>query len=224
MATLQAQVRSSGKANRLRREGQIPAVVYGPTIQSMSVAVDERDLRALFAKVTRSTRIGLAIAGDGVHEEIDVFIKAIQYDPITDAPVHVDFYHPDTGQPLRLSVPVRYVGEAAGVKSGGVLNIQFRAVPVHGLSKDIPALLTVDVSQLELHDSVRVRDLDFGGVEPLLPPERTLVTVLAPRGLEVTEVEEALEGEEGEEAAEGEPSDAEAGDAEETTPDGGAEE
>jgi large subunit ribosomal protein L25 len=213
MATLHAQARSAGKANALRRDGKIPAVLYGPTIESQALAVDARELRALFAKVTRSTRIDLAIGENGDEKTFDVFVKAIQYDPITDNPVHVDFYHPDTGHPLRLYVPIKVTGEAKGVKAGGVLNVIFRTVRVHGLPKDIPALLTVDVTDLDLHDAVRVRDLDFGEVEPLLPPERTLVTVLAPRGIEVVEEEELEEGElvaaEGEEAAEGEAPDAE---------------
>jgi len=196
MATLNAQVREAGKANRLRLQGQVPAVVYGPTMESLPLAIEERELRALFAKVTRSTRINLSVGEGDDARSMDVFVKAIQYDSTTDRPTHVDFYHADEGRPLKLNVPIKTVGEAEGVKSGGVLNVIARTVRVLGLPKDIPPIITIDVSELDLHDSVRIKDIDFGGVEPLLPPERTLVTVLAPRGIEVevTAAEEELEG------------------------------
>jgi len=116
---------------------------------------------------------------------------------VTDEPLHVDFYHPEVGVPLKLHVPVKTVGESPGVKAGGILNVLFNTIRVHGLPKDIPHLITIDVSGLDLGDSIRVSDLDFGNVEPLLPPERAIVTVIAPRGYAVTEVEEEAVGEEG---------------------------
>jgi large subunit ribosomal protein L25 len=206
MPVLKAQLRKKEKANALRREGFVPAVVYGPTIESMSLAIGEKDLQALFARITRSSRIDLSIKDGRKTNKLDVFVKAIQYDPITDEPAHVDFYHPDVGHPLKLHVPLKVVGESPGVKAGGVLNVLFRTVRVHGLPKNIPHLVTADVSDLEVGEALRVRDLDFGEVEPLLPPERALVTVVAPRRVEVIEVEEELEEELEEEAvAEEEP-------------------
>lgn len=196
MHTLEAKTRPSGKASVLRRQGIVPAVVYGPAIESTPIAIARRDLLVLFSKVTRSSRISLKLQGDGKPQEMDVFIKVIDYDPITDEPVHVDFYHPEAKHPLKLSVPTKIVGEAKGAKSGGILNVQFRTIPVHGMPKDIPHLLTIDVSDLEVGDSIHVSDLDFGKVTPLLPPERVLVTVIAPRSL-VAEAAEAAEAGEG---------------------------
>jgi len=129
--------------------------------------------------------------------EIDVFLKVVDYDPITDEPLHVDFYHPDVESPLKLQVPVKIVGDCVGVKSGGILNVLFNTIRVQGLAKDVPALITLDVSDLNMGEGIHVRDVDFGETEPMLPPERTIVTVIAPRGLLVEEEEEA-EGEEGE--------------------------
>jgi len=201
MLTLNARLRTEGKANALRRQGFVPAVIYGPTVDSTPIIIDQRELRALFAKITRSSRIELSVSDHEKGKKLEVFVKAIQYNPITDEPIHVDFYHPDTGHPLRLHVPIRIVGEAPGVKAGGVLNILFRTVRVHGLPKDIPPIIELDVSNLGIGEGIRVRDVDFGNVEPLLPPERALVTVVAPRGLE----EAAIGGpeEEEEEVTEG---------------------
>ena len=200
MPVLKARARKKEKANALRKEGFIPAVVYGPTIESMALAIGEKDLQSLFSKITRSSRIDLSIKDGKKANKLDVFVKAIQYDPITDKPVHVDFYHPDVGHPLKLHVPLKVVGESPGVKAGGVLNVLFRTVRVHGLPKDIPHLVTADVSELEVGEALRVRDLDFGKVEPLLQPERALVTVVAPRRVEIIEVEEEIEEELEEEA------------------------
>ena len=204
MTTLKARSRTSGKANALRREGLVPAVIYGPTVESTPIVIDRKNLRSLFAKITRSSRIDLSVKDGKKAKKLDVFIKAIQYDPITDEPIHVDFYHPDSGHPLKLHVPIKIVGESPGVKEGGVSNVLFRTVRVHGLPKDIPALITIDISNLEQGEAIRVRDLDFGEVEPLLAPERALVTIVAPRRAEEVPVaaEEELEAVEEEAAAE----------------------
>jgi large subunit ribosomal protein L25 len=208
MHTLEAKTRVSGKAGALRRRGVVPAVVYGPAIESTAIAVARRDLLALFSHVTRSSRITLKIQGENGSREMDVFLKVIDYDAITDEPVHVDFYHPEANRPLKLSVPTKITGEAKGAKSGGILNIQFRTIPVHGMPQDIPHLIMVDVSDLDVGDSLHVSDLDFGKVEPMLPPERVIVTVIAPRSLVAAEAEATAAGEEeavaGEAPAEGE--------------------
>ena len=201
MHTLQVKERPAGKVRELRRTGFVPGVVYGPSIESTPIAIGRKDLQVLFSQITRSSRIGLAIEGEKTRE-LDVFLKVVDYDPITDEPLHVDFYQPDVGSPLKLQVPIKIVGECEGIKSGGILNVLFNTVRVHGLAENVPALITIDVSDLDMGDSIYVRDVDFGDIEPMLPPERTIVTVIAPRGL-LAEEEEEEEGEEGE-LAEGE--------------------
>jgi len=197
MHTLKARLRLKGKAGALRRQGWVPAVVYGPTVENTPLVIDRKDLQELFSQITRSSRINLSIKDHSKGKKLDVFVKSIQYDPITDQPIHVDFYHPNIGSPLKLYVPIKIIGEAPGIKEGGMLNVLFRRVRVHGLPKDIPHLITIDVSNLAIGDAVRVRDVDFGNVEPFIAQERALVTVMAPRRLE-EEVVEAVE-EEGEE-------------------------
>jgi large subunit ribosomal protein L25 len=214
MHTLEVSKRPVGKANALRRQGIVPGVVYGPSIDNQSISMLRKDLQGLFAQITRSSRINLRITGDGKPQEMDVFLKVVDYDSVTDIPVHVDFYHPDTKHPLKLNVPVKIVGEAPGTKVGGILNVQFNTIPVHGLPKDIPSLLTIDVSSLELGDSIHISEIDFGKVEPMLPAERVVVTVISPRALAAeAEEAEAAKGEEGE-AAEGEEGEAAEGEEE----------
>ena len=213
MLTLEAKTRVAGKANAVRQQGSVPAVVYGPSIESLPISIERTAIRRLFAQITRSSRITLSIAGEDETKELDVFLKVVDYDPVTDEPKHVDFYFPDATHPLKLDVPVKIVGEAKGIKAGGILNVLFNTIPVLGMPADIPHLITIDVSDLEMGEGIHIREIDLGGVEPMLPPERTVVTVIAPRGLTAeeeaaeaeaeAEAEEGVEGEEGEAAAEG---------------------
>jgi len=214
-ATLNTKLRPAGKAGALRREGLIPAIVYGPTMENISLVIERRDLRALFSQITRSSRIELSISDHEQAETIDVFVKTVQYNAITDEPIHVDFYHPDAKTPFKLHVPIKVVGEAPGAKAGGVVNVLFDTVRVHGLSKDIPNLITLDIGELDMGDGIRVRDVDFGGVAPLLSPERALVTIVAPRGIEVEEIEEEEAMLETAEAEEGAPAEETEGQSEE---------
>jgi large subunit ribosomal protein L25 len=203
MSILHAKVRTGGKTRALRRSGSVPAVVYGPTMESTAIVLDRKELQAVFSQITRSSRIDLAVGDHGKPKKLAVFIKAIQYDPITDEPLHVDFYHPAADRPLKLEVPIKLVGQSPGVKAGGVLAVLSRTVPVHGLPNDMPPLLTVDVSALELGQAIRVGDVGFGNVQPLFPPYRVLAVVVLPKAVvaEPTATEEAEAAEEG--AAEG---------------------
>jgi len=191
--TLNTKLRPEGKANALRREGLVPAIVYGPSMENIPLVIERRDLHELFSRITRSSRIELSISDHEQAETLDVFVKRVQYNPITDEPIHVDFYHPDPNTPLKLHVPIKVIGEAPGQKAGGFLNVLFDTVRVYGLSKDIPHLITLDISELEMGEGIRVREVDFGGVTPLLSPERALVTIVAPRGMELEEEEEEEE-------------------------------
>jgi len=210
MHTLEVKQRAAGKANALRRDGLVPGVVYGPSVESTPIAIERKALQSLFSVITRSSRINLSVKNGEETKDLDVFLKVVDYDPVTDEPKHVDFYHPDGNHPLKLHVPVRVTGDAKGVKSGGILNVLFSTIRVHGLAKNVPSLITLDVSGLDLGESIYIRDIDFGDIEPMLPPERTIVTVMAPRGMEMGEEEQALaeeaaiEGEEGASEADGE--------------------
>lgn len=206
MATLIADVRVPGHPGTTRTAGKVPAVVYGPSIESTPLAIDRRALLALFSKITRSSRIDMTIHDQGEQKTMNVFVKSIDMDPVTDEPVHVDFYCPVTGHPLKLHVPIKYTGDPIGVKNGGVLNVSFSEVRVVGLPESIPELITIDVSKLDMHQAIHVEDIDFGEAEPMLPPERVLAAVLAPRGFGVEEEGEELEGEEMEEGVEAEAS------------------
>ncbi|MBS3786754.1 50S ribosomal protein L25 [Candidatus Bipolaricaulota bacterium] len=210
---------SEENPNTLRREGKLPAVLYGPERDSISLKINKKKMKELLDEITRSTRIDLEL-DDDVHE---VFLRDIQYDHLTDEPIHMDFYEVPDDHPVEMEIPVVTVGTPEGVSSGGIMDQLMETITVYGEAMDIPEILRLDVEELEIGDSIHVSDLDLGDLEILTPEDRTVLSILAPRkeieidlteptigeellGEEELEAEEELEGEEleAEEELEGE--------------------
>jgi large subunit ribosomal protein L25 len=150
-------------AGRLRRKGHIPAVLYGGTSgQAESVAVDPKNLlRILHSQSGVNTLITLKIDGA---TDARVLVKEYQLDPVLHELLHADFYRVAMDKVLRVTVPVHLTGEAKGVKAqGAIVDFVHRELEVECLPADIPEHITVDVTELMLHDGVRVRDLQTGG-------------------------------------------------------------
>ncbi|MFW6104526.1 MAG: 50S ribosomal protein L25, partial [Candidatus Bipolaricaulota bacterium] len=205
MEAVEVSKRESGEnPNSLRHKGKLPGVLYGPERESMSVKVDEKKMKDLMKEITRSTRLNLVIED----ENHKVFIRNIQYDHLTDNPVHLDFYEVPDDYPVEMEIPVVTVGTPEGVSSGGIMDQLMETITVHGKATDIPEILRLDVEDLEIGDSIHVSDLDLGDLEILTPQDRTVLSILAPRKeieIDLTEptIGEELLGEE-EELAEGE--------------------
>jgi large subunit ribosomal protein L25 len=196
-------------AQRLRREGLIPGVIYGRGKKPHAIAVPERELRA-------------ALTGSaGLHAILDVtlsgqktshasILKDYQVDPIRGHITHFDLHEVRLDQPITAQVAIELVGESPGVKAGGVLSALVREVSVEALPLEMPQNLEIDISGAEIGTTLRVADLVAPeGATLLDDPDTVIVSVTAPR----VEVEEAPEEElaEGEEAPEGEEPAAEAG-------------
>ena len=199
-ATLEAVTRSTfgkNESRRLRRDGRIPAVVYGgvdPQAGSVSISVDPKPLlRIMYSESGANTLIGLTIDGGAASQ---VLVKQYQLDPIKDELIHVDFYRVAMDRVITVSVPVILKGEAVGVKQqGGLMDFVHREVAIECLPAEIPEHLEVDVSELMIGQGVRLRALLEGVVwTPVSAPDTLLVHVVAPKA-EVTEEEEAAEAE-----------------------------
>jgi large subunit ribosomal protein L25 len=195
----------SRNAKRLRRQGLIPGVLYGKG-HSRTIAVDERALRA-------------ALTGpSGLHAIVDVVIegqktphhavlKEYEQHPIRGTITHVDFHEVRLDQPIQATVAVQLVGDSIGVRQGGVIQHVTREIQLQALPTSIPEHIDVDVSNLDVGDTIRLENLPvFEGVEYLGDPYETVIAnCTVPRGLAALEEEEAAEAEELEgEAAEGE--------------------
>lgn len=212
---LEVKPRETGKraAKETRRAEEVPCVLYGQHTDPVHFRVPVLDMRPLI--YTAETHVVTFSLGD---ESYDCIVKHIDFDPITDVPIHADFLALTAGETLDMTIPVVLVGTAPGVKAGGVLSQSLNDLEVRCLPKDIPGHIEVNVEGLEIGDALHVSDLTVENVEVLTEPGRTIVTVSAPRVEEEPEEEEGLllegealpegevpEGEEaeGEEEAEG---------------------
>jgi large subunit ribosomal protein L25 len=190
-ATLEAvkrEGRGKNEANRLRASGRIPAVFYGPGRdgkgpEGVAVAVDPKAvLRILHSDTGANTLINLKLDGF----ETRVMVREYQLDPITHHLLHADFYQLAMDKAIVVTVPVVVKGEPKGVKQqGGLLDFVTREIEVECLPTDIPENITVDVSELMLHESIRVRDLP---VDPkwkaVSEAETMLVHIVMPKAEE----------------------------------------
>jgi len=213
--TLTAQRRQgTGKSvtRKLRAAGVIPANLYGSGGDAVTLQVSDADLFQIFRHHGVNVLIELAIEGG---EPVLSLIREHQVHPVSGKTIHLDFQRVQLGKPINVEVPITVRGEAPGVKNfGGILEQVIRTVEVSCLPRQIPDFIEVDVSELNINESVHIGDLKVEDVEFLVDPGQTVAQVTPPRLS--TEVEETEEGEEAEaEAAaeEGDASDAQ-GDAE----------
>ena len=169
-------------AGRLRRAGRIPAVLYGGAQgKAEPVAVDPKELsRILHSQSGVNTLITFKLDGA---PDARVLVKEYQIDPVFHKLLHADFYRVAMDKVLRVTVQVHVTGEAKGIKQqGGVVDFVNREIVVECLPADIPEHITVDVTELMLHDGVRVRDLETGGKwKPVSDGDMLIVHVVAPK-------------------------------------------
>jgi large subunit ribosomal protein L25 len=177
-------------AGRLRRQGQIPAVVYGGAATAESVTVDPKQLlRILHSESGANTIITFKLDGSDAR----VVVKDYLLDPVKHELLHADFYRIAMDQVLRLTVPVHLTGEAKQVKAqGGTVDFVHRELVLECLPADIPENITIDISGMAVHDAVRVRDLDTGGKwTPVSEAEMLIVHMVPSRSAEETPAEGA---------------------------------
>jgi large subunit ribosomal protein L25 len=192
--TLEALVRSVvGKkraVRRLRRQGFVPGVVYGPDVEPLSISIKRSNLIKLFHEVTEASIISLTVKDENGKEVFshDVFIKNVQYDKLTDEVKHVDFYAPEKGHKMKINLPLEFVGKSKGEEKGGVLEIHHHELPVETLPNAVVEKLEIDVSNLDLGQALYVKDLKLPeGMEAELDEEEIIAIVSTPSGLEVEE-------------------------------------
>jgi large subunit ribosomal protein L25 len=177
-------VKGKGAAHRLRREGKIPAVLYGRGMQTYPLALNPKELEKILTSGAReNTLIGLKITGAG-SEKIGhkvVMLKDLQVHPIQGTYLHADFYAVAMSEKIEVEVPIRLTGKAEGTKSGGILQQPQREVRVRCLPSDIPEFIEVDVSALKIGDSLHVKDIASSSqCEIVAETNFTLASVVPP--------------------------------------------
>lgn len=209
---LKANIRKTtgnGPARSLRREGHLPAVFYGPGAEPVLLSIDTAD----FDQIIKSGNpyqvlIDLTI-DNGKSTTKPAMIKELQTHPISREFLHVDFYEIDMKRKINVNVPVVTTGKAAGVELGGILQIIRRELEVSCLPGAIPESIEIDITELNIGDSVHVQEVPLeGDVEIPADVNFTVLTVVSPKveeePVEEEELEEGVEGEGEEETPEGE--------------------
>jgi large subunit ribosomal protein L25 len=199
---LKADIRTTtgnGPARRLRQKGRIPAVLYGPGTESVLLSVNIRDID----RVLKKGRIGqallnLVISNNGETTTKTVMVKELQLHPVSRDFLHIDFYEIAMDRKIMVNVPITTTGKAKGVEIGGILQIIRRELEVECYPLDVPESIEIDITNLDIGDSIHVGDIQRQNEVEFLDDENfTVVTIVSPKIEEVVEPEEE-EAEEGE--------------------------
>jgi large subunit ribosomal protein L25 len=207
------EITGKGAAKKLRKNNQIPATFYGPSREPLKLAMDYPELEGLIKRSGGENIIlDLKVKSEDGTQTWNVILKDLQIDPIRDTYLHADFYEISMDKEITVNVPIHLINTPAGVEEeGGILQHVRRELSVSCLPDKLIEALEVDVSQLEIGDSVHIRDLVLPEGIKSLDEENLTIAVVAPptvmpeEAVEEEVEEEALEGEVAEgEAAEGE--------------------
>lgn len=191
---------------RLRATGLVPGIVYGMGLDPFSIAVSAKRMgEILHGDAGRNAILELTMVGEGAGQKRAAMIKDLTRDPVSGNMLHVDFVRVDLQKKVQVAVPIHVTGEAAGVKTGGVLELVHREIHVECLPGDIPEHLDIDVSALDVGDQVHVREVAVpASVTVMDDPEQVLVHVVPPHVVKEEGPTEEEAVAEGAAAAEGE--------------------
>ena len=199
LRALKRTVSGSRPARRMRRDGQIPAVVYGVGIDTQEIAIERRSLLGVLHTAAGLNALINVQVEDG--DEVLTVAREVQRDPVRGDITHLDFIKVSLDIAIDAEVGLEFIGTPQGVKDeGGFIETIENAVMISALPTAIPTSIAVDISELGIGDTLKVEDLPvMEGVTYLTEPDRPLVTVLLPSVVEEEVPEDLLEGEEGEE-------------------------
>ena len=209
---LTANVRTTtgnGPARVLRRDGKIPAILYGPDTKPILLTINTHDFELLLKDYNVNQMVLDLVVKNGKTLNKSVMVKELQTHPVSHNLLHIDFYEISMTRKIKVNVPVVTTGKSAGEELGGVVQIIRRDLEVLCLPGEIPESIKVDITELEIGDSLHVEDIKLeGDIEIPAEVNFTILTVTSPK-VEVEEEEEIEEEEgeevEGEEAAAEEP-------------------
>ena len=180
-------------AKALRRNGQVPCVIYGNNIEQVKFFTDARSFKKILY-TPETLIIDFEINGKVYH----TILQDIQYHPVTDQVLHADFLDVNEDNPITVSLPVRTEGTCPGVMRGGRMNMNLSKLKVRGYVNDLPDNIIIDVRNLQMNQAVKVKDLNLEKITILVPENTIVIDVRAPRNAAAEEetTEEAASAEE----------------------------
>lgn len=193
-----------GPNRRLRSSGMVPGIYYDAKGTNIPVKVEMVPLQKAYSKLGSAQVFDLVLEKDGKTETMPALLWRVRNEPVKGVPEHVDFFGVDLTQEIKIAVHFELVGESKGAKLGGVLELYRDNIEVICKPMDIPESIVIDVTEMELHDSVRIEDVVFPeGVQPVFDDNYAVVSVIEPHEEEeeVVDEDELIVGVAGEDAA-----------------------
>ena len=187
--TLNGSLRTVGKkadVKAVRRNEQVPCVLYGAGVENVAFSIDAKDLKAL-THTPYSHIVDLNVDGKAYVAKL----QAIQYHPVTDEARHVDFLVLDENKPVTIDVPVKVFGNSVGVRQGGKLYQAVRKLRVSGLMQNLPDELPVDITPLGVGKQISAGDLSFDNIQIVSPKSTLVCAIKATRAAATATTEEA---------------------------------
>ncbi|MCS6860071.1 MAG: 50S ribosomal protein L25 [Abditibacteriales bacterium] len=172
--------RGKNACRRLRRQGIIPAVAYGRGMEPIAIQVNAREMRAALGTHAEGHLVNLRLKRNGSEETLMTLVKEVQRDPVTGAPLSMDFQRISLTEKITTSVPLVAHGTPAGAHAGGILEQAVHEVAISCLPTDLPEEITFDVSHLNINDSVHLRDLQPPAGVEILGDADTVVAIVHP--------------------------------------------
>jgi len=186
-------------SKQVRKAGDVPCVIYGKE-KNIHFQAPEISFKNL-VYTPESHLVNLNIDGS----EYKAVLKDIQFHPVSDSIIHADFIQIFDNKPVTIDVPIKVSGDSVGVIAGGKLSIKKRSLKVKGLAKDLPEFLPIDITDLKIHQGMKVGDLSFDKIELLDPKKLLVLTIATSRVAQKSEEEVAAETAAGAPAAEAAP-------------------
>jgi large subunit ribosomal protein L25 len=169
-------------AKKIRRQGGIPAILYGKDIESIPITISLKDWEKLRKRLKRNTILKMELPGSVETGSRPVMVKKIQRTVIGDSINHIDFLQVSMERKVEVEIPIYFIGEAKGLVNGGIIEQHLRTVMVECLPSQIPEKVDVDISDLDIGDSVHVHEISIPGVKLLENPGVAIVTIIPPTG------------------------------------------
>ncbi|KUO50725.1 MAG: hypothetical protein APF76_15625 [Desulfitibacter sp. BRH_c19] len=204
---IEAKMRSEqtkGSNNRMRGQSFVPAVLYGKEVENTSIVVSEKEMDKIIAQGGENVFARMSLDKEGSIEDYNVILKEVQRHPVKGTLSHIDFYQVSMSEKLNTVVPISLVGDCIGIAEGGMLQHMLRELDIRCLPSDIPSSIEVDISNLNIGDSILVSQIQTTeDVEIVEDPNTVIVSIASPQA-EETEEEETEAGGLGEETPEAE--------------------
>ena len=166
---------------KYRKDGFVPAVIYGKNKENLNILIDPIKLKKLLKNEAGENTI-IEMKLDKSDLKKNVLLKDAHLDTLTSDPLHLDFYEITDGVDVKVSSPLLFEGKPEGVKNGGVIQTLSNEIKIKCLPTNIPNLIEINISDLNIGDTLRVKDIKpMDGIEILSNPESTIISILAPR-------------------------------------------